>query len=160
MPPKKPRITTEEELQREFKEAGIYTEEAGGWRGLYFKKAGEEVMKKLRDKLFNKFNFTHSYPFCHRCGTPLIYKTQKAWYLKISRIRQRMIDTNKKVNWVPEYFREGRFQYNIANAPDWCLSRSRYWGSPLPVWRCTKCEEINVVGSIKEIEKLSGQKVN
>ncbi|PIR13876.1 isoleucine--tRNA ligase [Candidatus Falkowbacteria bacterium CG11_big_fil_rev_8_21_14_0_20_39_10] len=140
-------------------ENGIYTQAAGEWSGFYFKKANKKALEDLRNKIFSKFKFTHSYPFCYRCNTALIYKTQKAWYLQIEKIRQKMLKSNKEINWVPEYFKEGRFQYNLEMAPDWCLSRSRYWGSPMPVWKCQKCEEIKVAGSIKEIEKLSGQKV-
>ena len=138
---------------------GIYTEQSGEWKGVYFKKAGKEVLKKLDENLFSKFNYTHSYPFCYRCSTPLIYKTQKAWYLNTDKIRKDLIKTNENINWIPDYFKQGRFKYNLQNAPHWCLSRSRYWGSPIPVWKCEKCEKIKVVGSIKEIEKLSGQKV-
>jgi len=140
-------------------ENGVYTNESGEWNGLYFQDAGEKVMEKLGEKLFSKFNFTHSYPFCYRCSTPLIYKTQKAWYLNVDKIRKKMIETNKNINWIPDYFKYGRFKYNLENAPHWCLSRTRYWGSPIPIWRCEKCGEIKVVGSIKEIEKLSGKKV-
>ncbi len=141
-------------------DSGAYTEEAGEWAGIYFKDAGKKVMEELKEKLFSSFNYTHPYPFCHRCGTPLIYKTQKAWYLDIDKIRKQMIKTNTKINWVPNYFKEGRFKYNLENAPPWCISRSRYWGSPMPVWKCEKCGKIKVVGSIKEIEKLSGEKIN
>ncbi len=137
---------------------GVYID-VGEFSGLYFKDAGKEVMKKLGDKLFDKFNHTHSYPFCYRCTTSLIYKAQKAWYLEIEKIRKRMIETNENINWVPDYFKQGRFKYNLENAPPWCLSRSRYWGSPIPVWRCEKCNKIKVAGSIKEIEDLSGKKV-
>jgi isoleucyl-tRNA synthetase len=140
-------------------ENGIYTKEAGEFKDLYFKDAGKEVMKKSQDNLFSKFNFTHAYPFCYRCETPLIYRTQKAWYLDTDKIRTQMLKTNEKINWVPDYFKEGRFKYNLENAPHWCLSRSRYWGSPIPVWKCEKCSEIKIVGSIKEIETLSGKKV-
>ncbi|MBU2562137.1 MAG: isoleucine--tRNA ligase [Nanoarchaeota archaeon] len=141
-------------------EEGAYTSEAGEWAGIYFKDAGKKVMQELKEKLFSSFNYTHPYPFCHRCETPLIYKTQKAWYLDIDKVRKQMIKTNEKINWVPEHFKQGRFKYNLENAPHWCLSRSRYWGSPIPVWRCEKCEEIKVIGSIKELEKLSGKKLN
>ncbi|MFA6393480.1 MAG: isoleucine--tRNA ligase [Patescibacteria group bacterium] len=156
-------------------ENGIYTKNAGDWAGQYFSKAGKKVFEDLGERLFSSFDYTHSYPFCYRCGTPLIYKAQKAWYLKISDIREKMIKTNEKINWVPEHFKEGRFRYNLESAPDWCLSRSRYWGSPIPVWKCTgnskfqipnsknaeenKCKEIKVVGSIEELEKLSGKKI-
>ncbi len=139
---------------------GVYTEEAGEWNGIYFKKAGKLVMEKIKDNLFSSSDHTHSYPFCYRCNTKLIYKTQKAWYLRISDIRQRMIENNKKINWQPAYFKEGRFKNNLESAPDWCLSRSRYWGSPIPVWRCDDCGEIKVAGSIAEIEKLSGAKID
>jgi len=142
-------------------ENGIYTEEAGNWQGEYFKKANIRALKDLGDKKFSANKHTHSYPFCYRCNTRLIHKTQKAWYLRIEDIRKKMLKNNKKkINWVPEYFKEGRFQNNLKSAPDWCLSRSRYWGSPLPVWRCEKCGEIKVTGSIEEIEKLSGKKVD
>lgn len=141
-------------------DSGCYTEKVGKeWKGLYFKKAGKKVMETLGDKLFGISSHTHSYPFCYRCNTRLIFKTQKAWYLKIDELREKMLKSNKdEIKWIPEYFKEGRFQYNLENAPDWCLSRSRYWGSPIPVWKCD-CGEIKVVGSIEEIEKLSGQKV-
>ncbi len=141
-------------------ESGVYTQEAGEWNGFYFKKAGKKVLDELGDKLFSSFKYTHSYPFCYRCDTPLIYKTQKAWYLDVDKVRDRMIKTNENINWVPAHFKEGRFKYNLENAPHWCLSRSRYWGSPMPVWKCEKCGEIKVVGSIKEIEELSGEKIN
>lgn len=138
---------------------GVYTEESGEWAGIYFKDAGKKVLKELGEKLFLSFNYTHSYPFCYRCESPLIYKTQKAWYLDIDKVRKGMIKTNEKINWVPNYFKDGRFKYNLETAPHWCISRSRYWGSPMPVWKCEKCEEIQIAGSIKEIEKLSGKKI-
>lgn len=140
-------------------EMGHYTDLAGDFRGLYFKKAGRKVMQDLGEKLFSSFPYTHSYPFCYRCGAPLIYKTQKAWYLRINKIRGKLLKHNEKINWIPEFFKEGRFKYNLENAPDWCLSRSRYWGSPLPVWRCGECGELKVFGSAREIEEASGQEV-
>lgn len=143
-------------------ENGVYTKLGGkDFEGLYFKDANKTAIKKLEEsgRLFSKFNNTHSYPFCYRCETPLIYKVQKAWYMNIDEIRASMIKTNEKINWVPDYFKEGRFRHNLETAPHWCLSRSRYWGTPIPVWKCEKCGELKVAGSIKEIEKLSGKKV-
>ncbi len=140
-------------------ENGVYTKEAGEWDGYYFKKATKKALIDLEHKLFLKEKGVHSYPFCYRCNTSLMHKTQKAWYLRIDKIREKMIDTNKDINWVPSHFKEGRFKYNLENAPDWCLSRSRYWGSPVPVWKCG-CGNIKVVGSIAEIEKLSGEKID
>jgi len=142
-------------------ENGVYLESSEKWNGYYFKKANRDVLLDLEERniIFSSFDYTHAYPFCYRCGTPLIYKTQKAWYLDVQKIKRRMLETNKEINWVPEYFKEGRFKNNIESAPDWCLSRSRYWGSPIPVWKCSDCNKIKVLGSIKEIEKLSGKKV-
>jgi len=140
-------------------ENGIYTKEAGEWDGYYFKKATKKALTDLEGKMFLKEKGVHSYPFCYRCDTSLIHKTQKAWYLRTDRVRKRMIETNKNINWVPNYFKEGRFKHNLENAPDWCLSRSRYWGSPVPVWKCN-CGSIKVVESIAEIEKLSGKKID
>ncbi len=141
-------------------ENGIYTDEAGDWNGQHFKKVNEMVPKQLGDKIFLKEKHTHSYPFCYRCESELIYRSQKAWYLKITEIREKLLESNKEINWVPSYFKEGRFKYNLESAPDWCLSRSRYWGSPVPVWKCESCSEIKVVGSIKEIEESSGKKIS
>ncbi|MBU1870765.1 isoleucine--tRNA ligase [Patescibacteria group bacterium] len=142
-------------------ENGVYLESSGQWNGYYFKKANRDVLLDLEKRgiIFSSFDFTHTYPFCYRCNTPLIYKTQKAWYLNVQKIKERMLETNKEINWVPKYFKEGRFKNNIESAPDWCLSRSRYWGSPIPVWKCSNCNKIKVLGSIEEIEKLSGEKV-
>jgi len=141
-------------------EMGVYTAEAGAdWQGLYFKKAGKKVMEILGEKLFASFKYTHSYPHCYRCSSSLIFRSQKAWYLKIDKLRKQLLKTNQDINWIPEYFKEGRFKYNLENAPDWCLSRTRYWGSPVPVWKCEDCGEIKVVGSFKEIEELSGKKI-
>lgn len=141
-------------------ENGIYAKESGEWGGLFFKKAGKKALEKLGDRLFASFPIIHSYPFCYRCKHALIYKTQKAWYLDIDKIRKKLLSSNKDINWVPEFFKKGRFQYNLESAPHWCLSRSRYWGSPVPVWRCEKCSKIKVIGSIRELEELSGQKIN
>jgi isoleucyl-tRNA synthetase len=138
-------------------ENGAYTKEAGEFAGVYYKKASEAVWEKLGERLFSSFEVTHSYPFCYRCATSLIYRTQKAWYLNIEKIRRQLIESNKNINWTPEYFKEGRFQYNLENAPDWSLSRSRYWGTPLPVWKC-QCGEIKVIGSLNELyQKAEGQ---
>jgi len=142
-------------------ENGVYLESSGKWSGYYFKKANRDVLLDLekRDIIFSSSDFMHTYPFCYRCDTPLIYKTQRAWYLDVQKIKARMLETNQKINWVPEYFKEGRFKNNIESAPDWCLSRSRYWGSPIPVWKCSDCNKIKVLGSIEEIEKLSEKKI-
>lgn len=131
------------------------------WKGVYYKKTNSLIIEDLRARnlLFKEETISHSYPFCYRCETALIYKAQDAWYLNVAKIRDQLIETNKDINWVPPHFKEGRFEYNLKNAPDWCLSRSRYWGSPIPVWECADCGTKQVIGSIAELEQLSKQSV-
>ncbi|MCR4308395.1 MAG: class I tRNA ligase family protein, partial [Candidatus Berkelbacteria bacterium] len=101
---------------------------------------------------------THSYPHCYRCSTPLIYKAQVSWYMSIEPLRSELLESSKKINWIPKHFGDKRFAHNIANAPDWSISRTRYWGTPLPVWE-TDDGEIFVPESVAELEKLSGQTI-
>jgi len=129
-------------------------------QGKYFKAADKYVLEDLekRGLLLKSTKITHSYPHCHRCATALLYKSQIAWYINIQDIKNKLIESNKDINWVPNHFKNGRFKLSIEAAPDWCISRSRYFGSPLPVWECA-CGETIVPGSIAEIEKMSGQEV-
>ena len=128
--------------------------------GKYFKAADKYVLEDLvnRGLILKSTKITHSYPHCSRCGTALLYKSQIAWYINIQDIKEKLIETNKDINWVPSHFKNGRFKLGIESAPDWCISRSRYWGTPLPIWECA-CGERIVPGSIAEIEKMSDQKV-
>jgi len=130
------------------------------WAGKFYKDADPEITEALKEKglLVKSDRITHSYPHCYRCGTPLIYMAQNTWLLKINEIRKDLLKTNKKINWVPEHFGEKRFKHNIESAPDWSISRTRYWGIPIPIWETEDGERV-VIGSIKEIEELSGQKV-
>ncbi len=130
------------------------------WAGEYFKKADKAIAAALEEKgvLVRSERITHAYPHCYRCATPLIYMAQDAWYMKIDPLRKQMLKTNEQINWVPGHFGKKRFKYNIENAPDWSLSRARYWGTPMPIWE-TKDGERIVVGSLAEIEKLSGKKI-
>lgn len=139
---------------------GQFVQEMGEWRGLYYKKTNPLITDDLKnhDLLFKEETITHSYPHCYRCGTPLIYKSQVSWYLKLDKIREQLLEKNHDINWIPGHFGSGRFAYNIENAPDWSISRSRYWGTPLPVWQSDEGDTL-VVGSLQELEELSGQKV-
>jgi len=130
------------------------------WAGVFYKKADPIITDHLREKglLIKEDRIIHSYPHCYRCNTPLIYMAQEAWYMRIDNLRKELLSTNKKINWVPEHFGNKRFKYNLESAPDWSLSRTRYWGTPIPVWETEDGERI-VIGSIKELEKLSGQKI-
>lgn len=127
----------------------------------YFKKADKIIVVNLEERnlLLYQHPHVHSYPHCHRCQTPLIYKAQESWYINIQKLKKQLLKTNQEINWVPEYFKNGRFHQGIENAPDWCISRSRYWGSPLPVWECSDCSYRFVPESIKDLEKASGQKI-
>ena len=127
---------------------------------LFVKKADPLVVEDLKNRnlLFKEEKVTHSYPFCYRCGTPLIYKSQIAWYLDVQKIKDQMRASNQKINWIPQHIKNGRFGQGIETAPDWCLSRSRFWASPIPVWECD-CGERFVPSSIADLEKKSGQKI-
>ncbi|MDP3992862.1 MAG: isoleucine--tRNA ligase [bacterium] len=142
-------------------DAGHFVAEVKPWAGMYYKKANPLISAELlaRGLLFKEEVITHSYPHCYRCSTPLIYKAQVSWYMSIEPLRAELLKTNKDINWVPKHFGDKRFAHNVTNAPDWSISRTRYWGTPLPVWE-TEDGEIFVPGSINELEKLSGQKIN
>jgi len=124
-------------------------------RGQYIKKADKMVIEDLerpeRNLLFAKALNTHSYPHCYRCGTALIYNALSSWFINIQKIKERMIELNEKINWVPEHLKHGRFLNIVENAPDWTISRNRYWASPLPIWKCNECKKVDVVGSLEEL---------
>ncbi|OHB00784.1 MAG: hypothetical protein A3F53_00285 [Candidatus Zambryskibacteria bacterium RIFCSPHIGHO2_12_FULL_48_10] len=123
-------------------------------RGQYFKKAEKAIKDDLekRGLMFKRENHTHSYPHCHRCGTALVYNALTSWFINIQKVKDRMIKLNEKVNWVPEYLKHGRFLNIVENAPDWTISRNRYWASPLPIWKDAS-GKIYLIGSIDELKK-------
>jgi isoleucyl-tRNA synthetase len=141
-------------------DGGMIIDQVKDFANLFVKKADPLIIEDLKKRqlLFKEGKIKHSYPFCYRCNTPLIYKSQKAWFLKIQDLKDKMKNTNKNINWVPEHIQNGRFGQGIETAPDWCLSRSRYWASPIPIWECD-CGERFVPSSIAELEAKSGQKI-
>lgn len=123
----------------------------------FFKEADKIIFEDLKQKGLLYFGdlkgTTHEYPFCWRCNTPLMYYAFEAFYIKMSQLKKKLIENNKKINWVPSHIKEGRFGQWLEEVKDWAISRNRYWGTPLPIWECEKCGYYKVVGSIKELPK-------
>ncbi len=142
-------------------EEGKIKPEVTNWAGMYYLKVNPLVNKDLEDRnlMYKEEQHTHNIPTCWRCHTRLIYAPQDAWYVDVQSIKPKLLEKNEKVNWFPKHFKKGRFAKSIEAAPDWCISRSRYWGSPVPVWECL-CGERFVPESIDELEKKSGKKIN
>ena len=136
-------------------EAGNFTKETGEWAGTFVKDADKLVLKDLEDRglLFAALPYEHSYPFCWRCDTPLLYYAIDTWFIKMSALRDRLVANNNTVNWMPDNIKEGRFGNFLENVIDWGLSRSRYCGTPLPVWEC-ECGHYHVIGSREELKEL------
>ena len=141
--------------------SGCYTE--GPWKGRHVtdSELEIEIIKWLKenDKLFKKIKISHNYPHCWRCKSPLIYMAKPAWYIKVSEYRDKMVEANKQVNWYPDYVGEKRFGNWLLNAQDWGISRSRYWGCPIPLWTC-ECGHMEMIGSIDELVNKSIEKIN
>ncbi len=137
-------------------EKGEMKAEATDVAGLFCKKADEVVFRLLGEKklLFKALKFEHSYPFCWRCDTPLIYYARESWFIKMTAVKEDLIRNNNTINWIPESIGKGRFGDWLENIQDWSISRNRYWGTPLNVWECS-CGHMHSIGSIAELKSLS-----
>ncbi len=130
--------------------------------GQFYLKSNAEIVGYLEGKglMYRSEKVTHSVAIFARNNTRLIYKAQPAWYVNVTKLKPKLLDTAKKINWHPEHFKEGRFGKGLETAPDWCISRSRFWGNPLPVWTNADGTDVRVFGSLDELEKASGAKID
>ncbi len=147
---------------------GTIRKEAKDFAGLNVKPKDDiqatdvKIIKYLASKnlLFAKEKYEHSYPHCWRCDTPLLNYATSSWFVNVTKIKDSLLENAKKINWVPEHIKAGRFGKWLEGARDWSISRQRFWASVIPLWVCDKCKEHKVVGSVAELEELSGQKVD
>ena len=123
-------------------------------RGEYIRKANAVIIEDLRKRelLFKAEPYTHSYPHCYRCGTPLIYNAVSSWFIDIQSVKKHLLAENEKIDWTPRHLKDGRFKHIIESAPDWTISRNRFWASPLPIWK-DAAGKVTVIGSLEELKK-------
>jgi isoleucyl-tRNA synthetase len=146
---------------------GKFTDDVEPWAGIEVKPKEDPsstdvlIIKYLagRSLLFSKEKYEHSYPHCWRCDSPLLNYATGSWFFAVEKIKDELLKNAKEVNWVPAHIKEGRFGNWLEGAHDWSISRSRYWGNPMPIWKCEGCADVKVLGSAEELEKLSGKEV-
>ena len=140
-------------------EDGTFISEVKPWAGMFVKTADPLITKNLLERglLFKEMQYLHTYPFCWRCGTPLLYYARPTWYIRTSQFKDRLVEINDQINWYPEHIKKGRFGNWLANNVDWALGRERYWGTPLPVWECEGCHSQTCVGSVEELSQKAGR---
>ncbi len=141
---------------------GNMKSEVKKWPGLFVKDADPKIIKDLVDRglMYKHGRIKHTYPFCWRCDSPLIYYAISTWFISASKIRNQLVNNNSKIHWVPEHIQKGRFGRWLKEAKDWAVTRNRYWGAPVPIWKCQKCEQYKCIGSRNDLDKLSVRKLN
>ena len=138
---------------------GSFIPEVRPWSGKFVKDADPFIIEDLssRGLLLKSETYTHTYPFCWRCDTPLLYYARPTWYIATSKLKDKLVSLNQEINWYPDHFKNGRFGNWLENNIDWALGRERYWGTPLPVWECEKCHHQVCIGSIDELSEITGK---
>ncbi len=136
-------------------ERGLMQTPGKPWDGEWFKKADKMIVEDLKSRglLFKTELYEHDYPFCWRCKTPLMYFARKSWWVDVNKVRKNLMANNRSINWRPEHIKEGRMGEWLKEEKNWAFSRERYWGTPLPVWRCEICKKWEAIGSIEELKK-------
>jgi isoleucyl-tRNA synthetase len=136
---------------------GRFSEEVPPWKGVFVKDADPKIVEDLRRRglLYRAETYEHTYPFCWRCDTPLLYYAKSTWFIAMTKVKDRLLAANESINWIPEHIKYGRFGDWLENVVDWALSRDRYWGTPLPIWICASCGHRHCVGSIRELREMA-----
>ncbi|MFH1354022.1 MAG: isoleucine--tRNA ligase [bacterium] len=137
---------------------GRFTDQVQKWAGESIWQANRKIVEDLEERglLFKKEQYTHSYPYCWRCDEPLIYYALDTWFVAIQKLKDKMLEAAEQINWTPKHVKQGRFGKGIESAPDWAVSRNRFWSVPMPIWECEKCTKRVCVGSTTELKDLSG----